>query len=158
MYLRELGLYKHTVFTKIRNSDDIKEILLGKNYNVEIVDDLLDEHIFPYLYVPDVQSEAKTYICVDVIVPKVPNPSIKNLKIIIWVFAHKSLMRYSKKGYIGTRTDILSDVLDRLLDTSREFGIGRLKLEDVGIFNSEKLYYGRVLTYSASDFNVDKRL
>lgn len=158
MYLRELGLYKHTIFTKIRNSDDIKEILLDKNYDVNIVDDLLDEHIFPYLYVPDTQTVAKTYICVDVIVPRVPSIEIKNLKVIIWVFTHKSLIRYAKKGYIGTRTDILSDVLDRLLDTSKEFGIGRLKLEGVDLFNSEKQYYGRILTYSASDFNVDKKL
>lgn len=158
MYLKELGSYKYTIFTKIRNSDDIKEILLGKNYNVEIVDDLLDEHIFPYLYVPETQQTAKSYICVDVVIPKVPNFSIKNLKIIIWVFTHKSLMNYSKKGYVGTRTDILSDILDKMLDTSRDFGIGRLKLEDVGLFNSEKQYYGRTLTYSASDFNVDKNL
>lgn len=158
MYLRELGLYKQKIFVKIRQSDDIKEILLGKNYDVELVDDLLDEHIFPYLYIPETQTTAKTYICVDVVVPKVPNFSIKNLKIIVWVFTHKSLMRYSKKGYIGTRTDILSDVLDGLLDTSRDFGIGRLKLEGVDLFTSEKQYYGRVLTYSASDFNTDKKL
>lgn len=158
MYLEELGTYKQTILSKLRTSIEVQEILLGDNYDEEIVDELLDEHIYPFLYVPDTQTKVKTYVCADVTVPKAQNFSIKNLEIIIYVFCHKSLTKYKKAGSVGTRTDILSDVIDKMLDTSRDFGIGRLKLESVNLFISEKTYYGRILTYSASDFNTNGKL
>jgi len=158
MNLQELGAYKQTFLSKLRTSSEVKEILLGNDYDEEIVDEILDKHIFPFLYIPDTQTEEKTYVCVDVVVPQTLNFSIKNLKIIIYVFCHKYLMKYKKAGQIGTRTDILSNIIDEKLNGSREFGIGRLALQSVELFMSEKTYYGRILTYSASDFNTDKKI
>ena len=79
-YLYDIGRYKLRFESKLAHSDDIKECLLGKDYDEEMVDDLLDEHIFDYLYVPDTQTETRSYICFDIRVPRVPNDYIKNME------------------------------------------------------------------------------
>lgn len=161
MTLKDVGIYKSRLVSFILLSDDICELLLGKDYNKETVDDdLIYKYVFPYLYVNDTQVETKSYICMEVDVPRVANFSFKDMKIIIWCYCHKDkdYMRYSKKGFLGTRADILTDMLDRKLQSSREFGIGRLQLNSATYLTIGDKYYGKQLIYSCSEFNLDNKL
>lgn len=161
MTLKDIGTYKTKLMSTIITSDDICELMLGKGYNQDTVDDdLIYSSVFPYLYANDTQVETKSFICMEVDVPRIANFSIKDMKIIIWCYCHKDkdYMRYSKKGYLGTRADILTDMLDRKLQSSRDFGIGRLQLDSVSFIPMGNKYYGKQLIYSCSEFNLEDKL
>ena len=71
MTLKDIGVYKNRLLTTIMNSDDVCEVILGTGYDKTDVDEqLIYKHIFPYLYVDDTQTEAKTYVCIEVSVPR----------------------------------------------------------------------------------------
>lgn len=159
MTLKDIGTYKNRLILAILKSDDICELMLGQGYNKETVDETMTyKYLFPYLYVDDTQTETKSYICLEVDVPRTANFSYKDMKIIVWCYSHKDSMNYYKKGYLGTKSDILADMVDRLLNSSRSFGIGRLKLESATYFMPLKDYYGKQLIYSCSEFNLSEKL
>jgi hypothetical protein len=159
MTLKDIGVYKNRLLTTIMSSEDVCELILGKRYDKTDVDErLIYKHIFPYLYVDETQTEVKTYICIEVSVPRTHDFTYKDMKVDIWCYCHKDIMRYSKKGFLGTRSDILSDMVDRLLNSSNNYGIGRLKLQSCVPINISKTHYGRHLTYSCAEFNIENKI
>lgn len=159
MTLKDIGNYKGEVMSTILKSEDIGKLILGKAYNPNTAqDDLLYTNVFPYLYVNDTQTETKSYVCFEVDVPRTMDFTYKNMKVIVWCYCHKEIMKYSHKGYRGTRADILTDMVDRLLNSSNKFGLGRLELQSANYFQPSKGFYGRQLVYSCAEFNIDKKL
>lgn len=155
--LKDIGSYKNTLMTTFQNSDDICELLFNKQpYTPSDVKNLPYTQIFPYLYVDETQTVEKSYICVEVDMPRIPTNTIKDMKVFVWVYCHKGIMKYSKKGYIGTRTDILTDMIERQLRESDKFGIGKLQLQSVEHFFPNKEYYGRQLIYHIPDFKIGR--
>ena len=162
--LKDIGLVKNRILPLLLNSDDIMEILLGKGYTQEQVwgaDDNDDDYgivykqVFPHLYIGDTQTEVLSYLCFEVDVPRIPTETIKDMKIIIWAFCNKSSMRYSKKGYLGTKADILADAVERALSDSQKFGIGKLHLDSATyLSSSNKQFYGRQLIFTVPDFKL----
>lgn len=162
--LKDIGLIKNRLLTYLLNSDDVMEILLGKDHTQEQVwgaeendDDLgiVYKQVFPYLYIDETQTEVLSYLCFEVDIPLVPTGTIKDMKIIIWAYCHKGCMRYSKKDYLGTKADILADAVERSLGNSQKLGIGKPHLDSVTYLNStNKMYYGRQLVFTVPDFKV----
>lgn len=145
--------------TAFQNSEDICELLFNKQpYTRDDIKNLPYTQIFPYLYVDDTQTKVLSYICVEVDMPRKPTNTIKNMKIYVWAYCHKSKgnMKYFKKGYIGTKADILADMIERLLRESNKFGIGKLQLDSVEHFFPNSKYYGRQLIYSIPDFKIGR--
>ncbi len=157
--LNDIGIYKDRIFYKIIRDKDIGRQLLGDIYNEETVAvDLPYHHIYPYLYIDGTQTETKSYICIEIDVPRTSDFTYKDMKVIIWVCTHKDLMKCSVKGYSGTMVDVLSTMIDNLLNSSRNFGIGRLKLESSTYIKPNNTYYGRQLIYNCSEFNLKDKL
>lgn len=153
--LKDIGVYKNRLVSAILNSNNIIQLLLNKDtYSDEEVDDLMYTQIFPYLYVDGTQIEVLSYICLEVNVPRIPTTTIKDIQIIIWAYCHKDCMKYSKKGFLGTRTDILADMVERELRDSDRFGIGKLRLTSVSHFFPNNKYYGREMRFTIPDFKV----
>lgn len=153
--IRDTGLYKNRLISTILNNKDACEVLLNKDdYDDEDVDNLIYKQIFPYLYIDDTQTEVMTYICLEVDIPRIPTHTIKNVQVIIWICSHKEDMKYSKYGYLGTKVDILSDIVERSLHNSDKFGIGKLSLNSVTHFFPNAKYYGKQLIFNTSDFTV----
>lgn len=153
--LYDKGIYKNRFISELLDNAEICEVLLGKIYTEEDVDNLVYSQIYPYLYVDDTQTEVMTYICFEVNMPNFSSsPTIKEGDLIIWVYCHKDLMKYSKKDYLGTRVDILSDMVSRLLIDNDRFGIGSPTLKSDTYIFPQKKYYGRQLIYKISDFKV----
>ena len=157
--LKDFGLYKNRLIEAFLSSPDILKLLLGDSYGEDAeMSDLRDllvyQHIFPYLYIPEVQSEKKSYICIDCRASF--SGSMKNNVLTIWAFCSKDkdFMRYSYPGYVGTRSDILADMIDRQLYDSYKFGVGELEFKDAGIITPQDLYYGRSLVYTVPDFKT----
>lgn len=162
--LKDIGLIKNRILPLLLNSADILEALLGSGYTEEQVwgkegddDDygIVYRQIFPYLYIDGAQTEALSYLCYEVDVPQIPTGTIKEMKIIIWAYCHRDCMKYSKKGFLGTRADILADAVERELCDYQKFGIGRLHLDSVTYLNSSNTaYYGRQLIFTIPDFKA----
>lgn len=162
--LKDIGLIKNRILPLLLNSNDVMEIILGKGYTNEQVwgnDDndedygIVYRQVFPYLYIDDTQTEVLSYLCYEVDVPRIPTGTIKEMKIIVWAYCHKDCMKYSKKGFLGTRADILADAVERVLCDSNKFGIGKLHLDSVTYLNSvNKEYYGRQLIFTVPDFKA----
>lgn len=159
MTLKDIGIYKNRLFSAILGSHDIAQLILGSDYNIELVDELIMyKNIFPYLYVDETQIVQTSYVCIEVDIPRTIDFTYKDMKVIVWCYCHKGIMRYSHKGYLGTRADILSDMVDRLLNSSNNFGPGRLRLQSATYFNPGKEFYGRQLIYSCHEFNISQKL
>lgn len=158
--LKDIGSCKQKLLTAFVNSDEICELLFDKKpYTEDDVEGLMYTQVFPYLYTDETQTETLTYLCFEVDIPpqssgKGSSGTIKNMKMIIWAYCHKGIMRYSKKGYYGTRVDILADMVERQLRDSYDFGIGKPELISVGNFFPNSKYYGRQLIYNVPEFRV----
>lgn len=153
--LKDIGTYKSKMIQAFLASSDICEALLGENYTADDVNSLEYTRIFPFLYLKTTPDEAIPYLCVEADIPELQSGAMKNMRITVWVLCHKNCMKYAKTGYIGTRTDILSDMIERLFNGSYEFGIGKLHLDSAShLSNTNENYYGRQLIFSVPDFKV----
>ena len=156
--LKDVGSYKQSLVTSLVNDDDICSLLLNKKqYTEDEVENLLYTQIFPYLYIDDTQTETLTYLCFDVdmqdmVGARKSSGSIKNMKLIVLAYCHKDVMQYHKKGYSGTRVDILSDMVDRKISQSDKFGIGKPELFSVSNYFPNNKFYGKQLIYNIPDF------
>ena len=123
--IKDTGLCKSVLIQTFLDNSEIMEVLLGKGYDKKYTQDEIDDtvykQIFPYLYIDETQTQTLSYICCEVETPRIPTGTIKDMMITIWVFCHKGVMKYSKKGYRGTRVDILCDMIERSLRYSDYF-------------------------------------
>lgn len=122
----EIMRYKQTAISQIVNTPSIVEALdrryIGKG------EELIYKNIFPYVYVPDVEEEAKCYILVTVDMPKVWNDNsylFQQVLVCFYILCHQELM---KTEYGGTRIDYISDQLEGLFKQSMDFGFGEMEL------------------------------
>ena len=153
--LKDIGLYKNRLISSLLKNSDICDAIVMKDfYNETDIDNLTYTQVFPYLYVDDTQKEVLPYMCIEVNIPRIPTNTIKDMQVIMWVYSHKECMRYSKKGYLGTRVDILSDMITQELMDSDKFGIGKLTLQSVRYIFPNNKYYGRELIFNTSDFKI----
>lgn len=156
--IKDTGLCKSVLIQTILDNSEIMEVLLGKEYEKKYTQDEIDDtvykQIFPYLYIDETQTQTLSYICCEVETPRIPTGTIKDMMITIWVFCHKGIMKYSKKGYRGTRVDILCDMIERSLRYSDKFGIGKLHLSSVEHFFPNSKTYGKQMIYTISDFKI----
>lgn len=155
--LKDMGSYKNKIVSAFINSDEICELLFNKEpYTEEDVENLIYSQVFPYLYVDETQTEVKSYICFEVDVSKIPTGTVKDMKLIVWAYSHKDGMRYSKKGYSGTKVDILVDMIEKQLRESDELGIGKPQLLSCTYFIPNSKYYGKQMVYNMPDFKIGK--
>lgn len=161
--LKDIGIYKDKIISSFVSSDDICKLMLGEDYTQEDIDNIIYKQIFPYLYIDESQINVLPYLCIEADIAKPSTRTIKEIKITIWAYCHINCIKYSKNGYSGTRADILADMVENVLRSSNEVGIGKLNLESASYFSSySKLspyskYYGRQLIFTASDFKTKKR-
>ena len=153
--LKDIGSCKQRLLTAFVSNDDICELLFNKKpYTEDDVENLMYKQLFPYLYTDETQTETLTYLCFEVDVPILSSGTVKDMKIIVLAYCHKDIMKYSKKGYYGTRVDILADMVERQLRDSYDFGIGKPELISVTNFFPNNKYYGRQLVYNVPEFKV----
>lgn len=165
--LNYLGEYKDKAISRLISNQNIVDIILPNPPGEFEVEDQLrgDEgqglrgYVFPYEFIPGVNEEAATFICLEDAVARVDTDNVADIILYVFVFTHKSLIKYKRSGVVGTRVDILASDVDKILNGASGLGIGKLKLERVEIYkNKNDDYYGRALTYSISDFNRDRSL
>ena len=126
--------------------------MIDSSYN-STPDELIWKNIFPFLFIPDVNEEAKTFVGIELIIPKFDGGLYKDVALQIYIFTHKDLNR-TVFGY--TRVDYLQCEIDKVLNDSTEFGIDYLKLRSNLLLTANPNYTGKSLTYQVTDFNRGK--
>ena len=150
MKLNEFFDYKNLLMKDICSSAEIVHLLTNNDEASVPNLALRYTQVFPYEFVPDTVSEAKTFVCFDVDILEVKSRTLYTPVIYVWVFTHKSKMR-TEDGRIVV--DELACEIDNILNGDRRYGLGELALKTVRRFVPIDDYYGRALVYQASDFN-----
>lgn len=120
----EIGEYKSKVFhelvyTKEDNlSEEIVKAIDPEYFNYE--DEMLYEYIFPYLRVPEIETETKSYVLLSVNVPNVStvNYFFKEIVITIMVVVHQDLMKM-KAGTNRTRADYIGERINKIFNRNK---------------------------------------
>ena len=86
-------------------------------------DDLIYERIFPYLHIPDTQTEALSYITFKVEMPRVStkNYFFKDMLITINVIVHEGVMKMPAR-YSATRADYIASIINKMFNGNKNYG------------------------------------
>ncbi len=120
----------------------------------EIEEGLTYKRIFPHLYIPDTIEETSSFINVEVRVPDISSSGVWVYpELIVDVIVHQNKMKLDIPGISATRADYLSQLIDRELNGSMDFGVGKLVLvsNEPGSVNDKFRF--RRLTFEAQDVN-----
>lgn len=150
MNLDELFDYKNRLMKEICTNEDIVHLVTNKADSAVPNMTLPYSQVFPYEFVPETVDNGQTFICFDVDISYVYNKTMCAPVLYIWVFTHKDNLRLPEGG---VRIDKIAVKLDEMLNGSRFYGLGTLDLSSVERFVPITDYLGRVLTYSAAEWN-----
>lgn len=150
MLLEELFDYKNELMKTLCSNTEIVRLVTDSEQAPCPNYDLAYTQLFPYEYVPETVDHGQTFICFDVDIVEIPNKTVYNPVIYIWVFTHKSKLRLSQGG---VRIDQLAIEINKELSGSRMFGLGELELSLTERFVPISDYLGRCLVYTTTDFN-----
>lgn len=159
-YLDQIVEYPAKVIQKISEDKYIVGFLLDKNFDDVTEDDFdeaLDKHIYSYQYVDNTVLETSAFIWVEMDVASVSNEHVKNAELYVTIACHKQYMGLDITKYIGVmgnRRDNMARYVDKLLNGSNVFGIGKLKLKSVRTLSPYNQFVFRELTYEIPDFNL----
>jgi len=151
MQLEEFYDYKNLMMKSFCSDEKIVRYVTGNDNAAVPNHGLPYTQVFPYEYVPETVEEGKTFICFDVDIVSVPNKTFYVPVLYVWVFTHKSRLKAQDGGVL---LDKLTAACNELMNGSRYFGLGALKLDSVRRFVPIDDYLGRVLTYYTKDFNL----
>lgn len=153
---KERGIYKTRILNAFLQSDNIKDIIIGDTNGMskkEVITKFKN-HVNSHLFIDDTIKDTSTYIFFDVIMPRL-RPQVKSIQLLVYAICHRDILdNYTKEGYYGNRTDILSEMIeDTLLNSEivKKFGIGDLELDNVDIYNSTT-FYGCIMSFEAKNF------
>lgn len=150
MRLLEFFNYKNQLMQDLCSNEEIVQRVTG-NRDADVPNHGLPyTQIFPYEFVPETVSEARTFICFDVDMTRALSKTLYVPTLYIFVFTHKSLLRAPDGGVL---IDNISAAIDEMLNGNRFYGLGELELESASRFVPIQDYYGRILVYTAKDFN-----
>lgn len=147
--LDELFDYKNQLMEDLLTHKDIVA-LIDDTVELKNAKKLVYKQVFPYEYVPDTVEEGKTFICCDVDIQKTVNQTFLLPILYVWVFTHKSKLRLPEGG---VRTDKLCSKIAGAINGSREYGLGELDLYSVKRFAPMTDFQGKIMTFTAKDFN-----
>lgn len=147
----EFTIYKQTLMKEICTSEAIVNLMkLDSDPSTITGKDMRYKRIYPYNHVPLTIETAQTFICFTVTAPNIKDKLITELRLTVYVFTHQDLMRTDN----GMRTDLIISEIDKLLNRSKNYGLGEVtpKMCDVMQVPCQG-YTGLFSVYSVKDFN-----
>ena len=150
MQLREFFDYKNQLMEDLLTNEKILKLLDDDFSCSPKPEELVYTQVFPYEYIPDTVERGQTFICCDVDIQKTFNKTYLSPALYIWVFTHKSKMRLPGGG---VRVDEIASEISDAINGSRYYGLGELDLYSVKRFAPITDYQGKIMTFTAVDFN-----
>lgn len=104
------------------NDPDIIEVLDNQSLDPDCPEEYMFKNIFPFIRVPGVQDEAKSFITfmLDDAAPNAFNKSMKTQQLKVVVFVHKSLV---ETNYGAERHDLLAYLIKDIFHLSNKLGL-----------------------------------
>lgn len=129
----------------VNNQSNFLDVSLPVNFDPT---SLIYDSIFPYKFIPDVQTKPKTFITMSFRY-KPRGMYFKNGSIYFYLICHNSLIRTT---YGSLRYDMLVNYIDEIFNSSRDITIGKLEFYDMGDFSVNDNYSGVYLEYRLTEF------
>lgn len=151
----ELGKNKNEIMARLILSEEIVKALTYNNNNfldqptLEDSTTLLYSQILPYMKVPKIQDEAKTFITMK-FGYKPDGAYYKVSTVYFYVVTHISLI---KTDYGNLRYDYLINQIDMLFNSQRGLGIGKLPFYAMDDFQINDNWIGAYIGYKSTEFN-----
>lgn len=149
MYLEQLPDYRTNIMSGICRSSEIIDLLRPSDNPDMPVIEMQYKYIFPYDHIVDTTTEAGAYLCFDIDVPRVIDRTFVDLSIYIWIIVHERYMCVPN----GLRLDRLGIAVEKLMNGSRDFGLGTVELKSFTRLNPAEQFHGRAMVYRTVDFN-----
>ena len=153
----ERGKFKEEIHAALYKSNELKELLIGdvNGMSASKIQSEFKKHVKSHLFIDDTIEETESFIYYDVYFPSL-DPNIKNCRVVMYAICHRDILdNYYKDGYYGNRADVLTQMIEDVLindeTVSYSFGIGKIALDSVEIYNSTR-FYGCVMTFNVPTF------
>jgi hypothetical protein len=152
----ELSTNKYLILSKLIEDLEIVKCLVNNESNfldISLPEDfeassLIYNHIFPYKYIPTIETTPKTFITISFNY-RSKGMSYKNGSIVFYVITHNSLI---KTDYGFLRYDFLIHQIDEFMNSSRDIGLGKLEFYDMADFSVNDYYSGAYIRYRSTEF------
>lgn len=144
----EITRYKQQIMSMFINNDEIVRLI--DNKEVENTEDLINENIYYFLRVPEAPEEEKTYICIEVDIPDAQatyNKLMRELVVTIYIITHERLMPTP----LGTRTDLISAEIDKILTSQDVIGKSKMELLSNNANGIGVKHRCRIMTFTVQD-------
>lgn len=148
--------WKNKILSELSQDDEVINAL-GLNPD-ESEDDLVWVRLYPHYYIPQTESEVKTYILVEIDIPERRaryGSSDSNIWvhpiIVFYVLTHQEDMRMNMLGESGTRMDYLAELIEEKYEGRQDFGVGTLQLKSDTAGSVNTTYRFRQLVFEAVD-------
>lgn len=150
--------WKNQIMSELSQNDEIIKAL-GLNPD-ESEDDLVWVRLYPHYYIPQTETDVKTYILVEIDIPERrtrygsnDNSIWVHPTIIFYVLTHQEDMRMNMVGESGTRMDYLAELIEERYEGRQDFGVGTLQLKSDTAGSVNTTYRFRQLVFDAVDLD-----
>lgn len=155
--IAERGKFKTEISTALYKNQNIRDLILGNTDGMSSrqIQIAFKDHVKSHLFIDDTITDATSYIFYDVRLPFM-HSTTKTCQVVMYAICHRDILEtYSKDGYYGDRADILAQMIEDTLindeDVANSFGIGKLNLDSVEIYNATR-FYGCIMYFSVPNF------
>ena len=154
----ERGKFKQEIHAALYNCDELRNLIVGDTTGMtkSEIRKAFKDRVKSHLFIDDTITATESFIFYDVILP-VLRSNTKDCRVVMYAICHRDILDGDEyvDGYYGNRADVLSQMIEDCLindeETANSFGIGKLSLDSVDIFN-DKRFYGVIMTFSVPNF------
>ena len=150
--------WKNKIMSELSQDDQIINAL-GLNPD-ESEDDLVWVRLYPHYYIPQTETDVKTYLLVEIDIPERRSRYGSNSSdiwvhptIIFYVLVHQEDMHMNMAGESGTRMDYLAELIEEKYQGRQDFGVGTLELKSDVAGSVNPTYRFRQLVFEAVDLD-----
>jgi len=152
----KLTEYKNNIIFKLIINENLIKALI--NHDSDFINQLLPDNfqpisliysqIFPYRFVPSIETEPKCFITMSFSNYKYINNIFKSGICSFYIICHKSLICTD----IGLRYDYILDQIDTMFNNKKDVGSFNLILDNGGDLFINDNYFGSMISYKFTDF------
>lgn len=133
---------------------DDSYVVNGECVNVDDEENgLIYKQIFPYYYIPEIQSRELSYVMIKIDGLGVTDNIYTSAEVFVCAAAHQNMMQVN--GSVDTRIDLMGEVIEELFNGREDFGFGKMTLVSSTETDINSVVKGRVLKFVVEDFNTD---
>lgn len=150
MYLEEFFRYKNQLMQDILTNETLVDLISCGSVELADAAKLAYDQVWPCEYITETLEEGKTYVCFDVDIQRSINKTFYVPVIYVWIFTHRHILRLPEGGL---RTDKIAHEITKILDGSKMYGMGDLRLYSAKRFVPLNDWAGKVLTFDAKEIS-----